>query len=125
MGGRGSIIRGGFGKVLNKGFLGRWRLGWFFVECFGFWPFLVLLLVYWRCPCGWVFGLSLICLWSISVAPVRGGTYFSLSLPKKSNRIGSQASVVFQGVELRIMALSVVSSLRMQAVMATLNGLPA
>ena len=26
--------------------------------------------------CSWGFGLSLICWWSISVAPVRGGTYF-------------------------------------------------
>ncbi|MFL9946754.1 hypothetical protein PQR68_12305, partial [Paraburkholderia agricolaris] len=26
----------------------------------------------------WRFGLSLFCEWSISVAPVRGGTYFSL-----------------------------------------------
>src|SRR5579864_1096023 len=30
--------------------------------------------------------LSLFCFWFISVAPVRGGTYFSLSLPKKSRQ---------------------------------------
>src|SRR6266702_2461196 len=30
-----------------------------------------------------LFGLSLICLWSISVAPVRGGTYFSLPPQRK------------------------------------------
>ncbi|ABE32771.1 hypothetical protein Bxe_A0160 [Paraburkholderia xenovorans LB400] len=35
---------------------------------FGFW------FLFWFCCLG--FGLFLICLWSISVAPVRGGTYF-------------------------------------------------
>jgi hypothetical protein len=33
-----------------------------------------------------VFGLSLICLWSISVAPVRGGTHFSLPAAKRSKQ---------------------------------------
>ncbi|MGA9915308.1 MAG: hypothetical protein WBR17_22545, partial [Paraburkholderia sp.] len=41
--------------------------------------------------CAFGVGLSLICYWSIRVAPVRGGTYFSLPAAKKSNRIGSQA----------------------------------
>jgi hypothetical protein len=31
-------------------------------------------------------GLSLSCLWSASVAPVRGGTYFSLPAAKKSRQ---------------------------------------
>src|SRR5579859_5178177 len=31
-------------------------------------------------------GLSLICYWSISVAPVRGGTYFSLHAAKRSKQ---------------------------------------
>ncbi|MFL6643791.1 MAG: hypothetical protein ACJ8GM_05630, partial [Paraburkholderia fungorum] len=36
--------------------------------------------------CCWSFGLSLFCSWSISVAPVRGGTYFSLPAAKKSRQ---------------------------------------
>jgi hypothetical protein len=39
---------------------------------FGLWPL--------------VFGLSLHSYWSISVAPVRGGTYFSLPAAKKSKQ---------------------------------------
>jgi general secretion pathway protein K len=35
---------------------------------------------------GWLFGLSLIFYWIISVAPVRGGTYFSLLAAKKSRQ---------------------------------------
>src|SRR5260221_8089830 len=69
MGGPGSIIRSGFGKVLSNGFFA-------FLGCL-FWC------------------LSLFCFWSICVAPVRGGPYFSLSpkgtsfgasLPKKSRQ---------------------------------------
>jgi hypothetical protein len=46
-------------------FLGFWRMVW--VVAFGV-------------------GLSLNSLWSISVAPVRGGTYFSLPAAKKSRQ---------------------------------------
>ena len=34
----------------------------------------------------WSFGLSLLCYRSISVPPVRGGTYFSLPAAKKSRQ---------------------------------------
>src|SRR6266404_1878502 len=66
------------------------------------WAFLVIVSVYLCCPCagrhllahrrflwrgfGVFFGLSLCSCRSIGVAPVRGGTYFSLSLPKKSRQ---------------------------------------
>jgi hypothetical protein len=46
------------GRRSGKGFF------WVFLACAALWLF----------ACG--VGLSLICYWSISVAPVRGGTYF-------------------------------------------------
>jgi len=55
---------------------------WFGVALLVFWPFLALVVV----CLGWSFGLSLLCSWSISVAPVRGGTYFSLPAAKKSRQ---------------------------------------
>jgi hypothetical protein len=50
-------------------------------SCFGFWPIGVAL---------WLFafgvGLSLFSYWFICVAPVRGGTHFSLPAAKKSKQ---------------------------------------
>jgi hypothetical protein len=51
---------------------------------FGF-MFLVFLLLL-VCWLYYVFGLSLISYWFICVAPVRGGTYFSLPAAKKSRQ---------------------------------------
>jgi hypothetical protein len=51
--------------------------------------------------CCWSFGLSLFSYRSISVAPVRGGTYFSLPAAKKSNRIGSQATASWRMTDCR------------------------
>jgi hypothetical protein len=58
-------------------FLSFWILGSLFLASLG-WVFIFLLVVgfwgfYW---CFYGVGLSLFCFWSISVAPVRGGTYF-------------------------------------------------
>ena len=50
----------------------------------GFSWFVCLRGAYCLCACG--VGLSLFCYWSISVPPVRGGTYFSLPAAKKSRQ---------------------------------------
>ena len=47
-----------------------------------------------------VWCLSLFCFWFISVAPVRGGTYFSLSLPKKSRQKKGAENASFLDVSL-------------------------
>jgi hypothetical protein len=58
----------------------------------GFWGFcllaaaLVVGLLGALVPCAYGFGLSLCSYWSISVAPVRGGTYFSLPAAKQSRQ---------------------------------------
>src|SRR5258708_34689615 len=93
MGGPGSIIRSGFGKVLSNGFFA-------FLGCL-FWC------------------LSLFCFWSICVAPVRGGPYFSLSpkgtsfgasLPKKSRQKKGAENAALLGVWLTGMAPHEVST---------------
>jgi hypothetical protein len=62
-------------------------VGLFLVWFFG--PFLAVIVV-WSVvgllACCWSFGLSLFSYRSISVAPVRGGTYFSLPAAKKSRQ---------------------------------------
>jgi hypothetical protein len=54
--------------------VGFWVLG------FGFWFLVFACVVLWVCSCG--VGFSLNSRWSISVAPVRGGTYF-LCMPQR------------------------------------------
>src|SRR6201992_4531778 len=74
---------------------------------------------------------SAFCIWSICVAPVRGGSYF-LCLPQRKQLYCRSSFEVsrdhdfggIQGMSSRIMALSRVSSLRMPATKATLVFFP-